>query len=157
MTDRAQTLQDYLLGISLVLLTIIGVFTFFPDVFVPFEEPVASEDREMATELADELVEANRTMRGTQTVNFTGLSGSMQEPILGRLVNRSGIPGWKQVNVTIMESNTVLVRGDTNGVGSVFRQDSSDPPATVVRTVQARNRTHTCAESCQLVVRVWGG
>jgi len=156
MTDRGQTLQDYLLGIVLVLLTIIGVFTFFPDVFVPFDEPVESEDREMATELADELVEANRTQRGTQTVNVTALEQSIQDPILGRLVTQSGIPDWKQLNVTIKESDQVIEVGAANGTGSVFRQDSSDPPATVIRTVQAQNRTHACAQSCQLVVRVWG-
>jgi len=159
MTDRGQTIHDYLLGIVLVLLTIAGVFAFFPDVFVPFEEPVESENRQMADELATELVEVNSTMQGRRTVNVTGLERTMQDAdALGKLVNRSGIPRWKQVNVTVQnETGAVLIRGESSDRGSIFREDSSDPPATIVRTVQARNRTHACAESCQLVVRVWEG
>jgi len=158
MRDRGQTLQDYLLGIALVLLTVVGVFAFFPDVFVPFEEPVESEDRQMANELATELVEVNSTMQGRRTVNVTGLERTVQDTdALGRLVNRSGIPRWKQVNVTVRSDARLLVTGESSDTGSVFREESSAPPATTVRTIQAANRTHACAESCQIVVRVWEG
>ena len=159
MTDRGQTIHDYLLGIVLVLLTIAGVFAFFPDVFVPFQEPVESEDRQMATELAAELVEVNSTMQGERTINVTGLERTMEdETTLETLVERSGIPDWKQVNVTVQnETGSVLIGGESSDTGSVFREDSGDPPATTVRTIQAQNPTHACAESCQLVVRVWEG
>jgi hypothetical protein len=159
MTERGQTIHDYLLGIVLVLLTIAGVFAFFPDVFVPFQEPVESEDRQMATELAAELVEVNSTMQGEQTINVTGLEQTIEDPdALGRLINQSGIPGWKQVNVTVQdETGSLLIRGESSDTGSVFREESGDPPATTVRTVQSQSRTHACAESCQLVVRVWEG
>lgn len=159
MTNRGQTIHDYLLGIVLVLLTIAGVFAFFPDVFVPFQEPVESEDRQMATELAAELVEVNSTMQGEQTINVTGLEQTVEDPdALGGLINQSGIPGWKQVNVTVQdETGSLLIRGESSDTGSVFREESGDPPATTVRTVQSQNRTHACAESCQLVVRVWEG
>lgn len=159
MTDRGQTIHDYLLGIVLVLLTIAGVFAFFPDVFVPFQEPVESEDRQMATELAAELVEVNSTTQGEQTINVTGLEQTMEDPdALGGLINQSGIPGWKQVNVTVQnETGSVLIGGESSETGSVFREDSSGPAATFVRTVQAQNRSHDCADGCQIVVRVWEG
>jgi len=158
MTDRGQTLQDYLLGIVLVLLTIAGVFAFFPEVFVPFEEPVESEDRQMADQLSSEVIEANSTVGKRRTVNTTALNQTVQDADkLETLLNRSGIPSWKQVNVTVRTGDTLLVRGESSDTGSVFRDDNSAPPATTIRTIQAQNRTHTCADSCQLVVRVWEG
>ncbi|PSQ34164.1 hypothetical protein BRD08_10520 [Halobacteriales archaeon SW_10_66_29] len=158
MPERGQTIHDYLLGIVLVMLTIAGVFAFFPDVFVPFQEPVESEDRQMAGELATELVEVDSTMDGRRTVNLTALERTLEDPdALGVLVNRSGIPEWKQVNVTVRDDETVLVRGESSTTGSAFYEGSSAPPATAVRTIQAQNRSHACADSCELVVRVWEG
>jgi hypothetical protein len=155
MIDRGQTVHDYLFGILLVLLTIAGVFAFFPDVFVPFQEEVAEEDRDMAARLADAVIEANATATGERTVNLTGLERTLGDSDrFGRLVNRSGIPDWKRVNVTVQdERGTVLVAGETDDVGSVFRNDRS--AGTRVRTARAANRSSDCTDGCQVVVRVW--
>jgi len=156
MTERGQTIHDYLLGVVLVLLTTAGVFAFFPNVFVPFQDPVDSENRQMASELAAEVVEVNSTTQGERTVNLTALKRTLEDPdALGVLVNRSGIPEWKQVNVTVQSDDGVEFAGESSDTGSVYREDSSGPPATMVRTVQAQNSSHPCAESCQVVVRVW--
>lgn len=155
MTDRGQTIQDYLLGILLVLLTIASVFAFFPSVFDPFEGDRATENREMARRLAAEVVEANATAGRERTVNVTGLEGTLRNPSsFGRLVNRSGIPEWKRVNVTVQnERGAVLVASEVDDVGAVFRDDES--AGTQVRVIQAVNRSNDCADGCQVVVRVW--
>lgn len=159
MDERGQTLQDYLLGISLLLLTVAGVFGFFPEVFVPFQETVGAEDRLMADRLADEVVEVNATVEEERTVNLTALNRTLTDPDgLGRLKNRSGIPAWMPVNVTVQdEDGTLLIRGESGEAGTVYRDDGSEAVATRVRTIQAQNRSSPCADSCQVVVRVWEG
>jgi hypothetical protein len=159
MSDRGQTAHDYLLGMVLVLLTVAAVFAFFPEVFVPFEDPVETEEQHMAGRLADEVVEVNRTVREERTVNVTGLEWTLRDPdAFHRLTERSGIPEWKQVNVAIRgRDGKVLATSTTSDPGSVFRSESSSPAATRVRTIMAHNRSSECADSCQVVVRVWTG
>jgi len=158
MTERGQTIHDYLLGIVLVLLTIAGVFAFFPEVFTPFEEPVESDEQHMSERLADELIQVNQTTRGSQVVNYTALTQTLNDgDTLADLVNRSGIPGWKQVNVTIENRTGIVASSETSQRGSVYRLDRENPAATTARTVQVRPAVPACEQSCQIVVRVWGG
>jgi len=158
MTERGQTIHDYLLGIVLLMLTIAGVFAFFPEVFTPFQGDVETEDRHMADQLSNELLGANRTVRGERTVSLTALNRTLQDSdTFGVLLNRSGIPRWKQVNVTIRQPAGVVSSSETGQWGSIFRDDSTDPTATEIRTIQAQRQNSPCTESCQLVVRVWEG
>lgn len=158
MEDRGQTLQDYLLGVLLVLLTIAGVFAFFPEVFVPFEDTVDSGSQQMADELADEVVAVNATAGSERTVDLAALNRTLQDPDeFQRLVNRSGTPDWKQVNVTVKDGDQVLFTGEAPTVGSVYRENSSGPTATRIRTIRAANESSACAGGCRVVVRVWGG
>jgi hypothetical protein len=158
MNDRGQTIHDYLLGIVLVLLTIAGVFAFFPEVFTPFQEPVESDEQHMSEHLADEVIDINQTMHGTQTVNYTALTETLNTGSkLETLVNRSGIPRWKQVNITIENQTGVVAASETSQRGSVYRLDRENPAATATRTIEARSAVSACEPTCQVVVRVWGG
>ncbi|PSQ27581.1 hypothetical protein BRD09_08235 [Halobacteriales archaeon SW_10_68_16] len=158
MDDRGQTLQDYLLGILLVLLTIASVFAFFPEIFVPFGDPGDPGNQEMADELADEVVAVNATFGREGTVDTAGLNRTLRDPDgFGRLVNRSGIPDWKGVNVTVRDGDRVVFASETATVGSVYRENSSGPAATRARTIRGVNESMACADGCRVVVRVWGG
>lgn len=155
MTDRGQTIHDYLLGVVLVLLTILGVFTFFPDVFTPFEEPVQNNEENMAEELATEVVEANQTMRGSRTVNYTALGETLNsDDRVSTLANRSGIPRWKQLNITVINQTDVVATTATSGRGSEYREQTV--AATITRTIESPVEPE-CRDSCQVIVRVWGG
>lgn len=152
MTHRGQTTNDYLIGIVLLLLTITVVFGFFPSMFAPFEEPVGSDEETMAANLGTELV-SNTTQPGTeQTVNLTRVHEIIDsEP--EALGNRSGVPGWKRWNVTVVDSNGQVVSDGTNDV--VGGDDwNGSPAATTVRFVVAGDATD-CEDGCRLVVRVW--
>jgi hypothetical protein len=108
--------------------------------------------------LADEVIQANQTMQGSQTVNYTGVTETLNDgDKLAVLVNRSGIPSWKQVNVTIVNQTGVVARAETSKRGSVYRLDREDPAATTTRTITAQTAVPSCEQSCQVVVRVWGG
>lgn len=158
MDERGQTLQDYLIGTVLVLLTIASVFAFFPEIFVPFEGAVDPGNEGMADELADEVVAVNATFDGERTVDTAEMNRTLRDPDgFGRLVNRSGVPDWRLVNVTVRDGDRIVFAGETDTVGSVYRENSSGSTATRIRTIRAANESSPCADGCRVVVRVWGG
>lgn len=153
MTDpRGQTLQDYLFGAILLLLTVLGVFAFAPTVFTPFEEPVESENKQLADRLAVELVEETRALADSQTVSFDRLNASLHRNLSDR-IEAAGIRPTKRVNVTVRDPATgrIVNASETDSGGSVFR---NDPAATSVRTIQSLPGD-PCRDGCQLIVRVW--
>jgi hypothetical protein len=54
--DRGQTTQDYLVGVSVLLLTVTFVFGYTPTVFDSYENPVDGVDRTQADRAAEYLV-----------------------------------------------------------------------------------------------------
>jgi hypothetical protein len=151
MCSRGQTPVDYLIGISLVLVTILGTFALVPMVFDPFEPAVSPDKQSMADRLADNLI-ANNTYPGeARTLNRTDLDNSLND----LNTTDAGIPDRERVNVTVQ-----------NGAGTqVATGGESFPPnvggvAMAVRTFTTRNQTCGPSDSelnsCQLIVRVWG-
>jgi len=133
-----------LIGISLVLVTILGTFAVVPTVFDPFEPAVSPDKQSMADGLADDLI-ANNTYPGeTRTLNRTDLDISLN--VLDTA--DAGIPDRERVNVTIQ-----------NGTGSRVAS-GGDPFPPNVGGVATSARTFTthgqaCEAGCQLIVRVW--
>lgn len=157
MTDtRGQTLQDYLFGVILLLLTVLGVFAFAPTVFTPFQEPVESENQQLSDRLATELIAETRGYTDSQTVSFAALNESLSDSsTLGDRIDAAGIRSSKRVNVTVRDptSGNTLFTSETDDEGSVFRDD---PAATTVRTIVIHGqRDDPCRDGCQLIVRVW--
>lgn len=145
--SRGQTPVDYLIGISLVLVTILGVFVLVPTVFDPFEPAVSPDTQSMADRLADDLV-TNHTYPGEErTLNLTEMNGSIQND-LDRLRADAGITERERANVTVQNGtgSQVVTAGDRfpTGAGRV---------AASVRTFTTHGQD--CTDGCRLIVRVW--
>lgn len=146
-TDRrGQTPADYLVGISLLLVTIIGVFAFVPTIFQPFEQPANPDDSAMADEVADDLVR-NHTMLGEErTLDLDELNETFGSGL--QASDLGGVPEWKQVNVTLWSGDRRVT--DANG-DDPWQGDTAG--GTTIRTVTSYQGA--CADGCRLVVRVW--
>lgn len=147
MTERGQTPSDYLIGISLVLVTIIGVFGVIQGgIYEPFEDPVGGEERTMADEFGATLIDEYETAWGSRTVDNDTMTDDLDDATtFQELKNTAGVPEWKQANVTLRnESSAVFTAGDAW---------HDEPAATSTRVV--RSETGRCAPHCRLVVRVW--
>jgi len=138
---------DYLIGISLVLVTILGTFALVPAVFDPFEPAVSPDQESMADRLADTIV-TNHTYAGEErTLDRTELEASLKNDF-GRLRADAGITQRERVNVTVQTGTGVQVAAG----GDAFVAGTGGT-ATSVRTVATREET--CADGCRLIVRVW--
>jgi len=150
MNDRGQTAQDYVIGISILLLTLTGVFAFVPSVFGVAEEPVERNDQTQAAKLSD-VVLAEYGANGTATtLDYDRLSAEVDgNDVPSTLLNESGIRRL-QANITVRNKST-----DPVIIQSGPRVETNDPTATVVRFVRFENTTRCNEGICQMVVRVW--
>lgn len=144
MVERGQTLNDYVLGMSLLLLSVVLVFGLFPGIFQPFEAEIGTEERTTADTLSGELVDNSTVLDTRQTVEFDALNATLED--LEDDSAAVGIPDWMQWNATLVDDGVVLRQN-----GSVWRDE---PAGTSVRFV-ALEGEDDCEHGCQLIVRVW--
>lgn len=151
MTERGQTINDYLLGIILLLLSIAIVFGYFPSIFQPFEQEVSNEEEAMATNLAAEIVENSTVAETKQTANFTRLNTTIDSFVNDS--ERAGIPDWLRWNATVLNGTGGVVRHHGTEIqnGSAYRTDIA---ASTTRFIKSERNTD-CQDGCELVVRVW--
>ncbi|MHB9285712.1 hypothetical protein ACKVMT_01570 [Halobacteriales archaeon Cl-PHB] len=149
MTERGQTAQDFLIGVSVLLLTLFGVFGLVPQFYEPFADPVDASEETMADSLAERLVSEHRVTGTTNTLNHSQLQANVTSTTaLRRQARAAGVLDRKVVNVTLLDGPTREWTG-----GPTYHQNTSIG-ATAVRVVRFDNASR-CSPTCRLVVRVW--
>jgi len=148
MTDRAQTVYDYLLGTVLVLVTIIIVLSLFPQLFGPFTEPVGTDRDDKAERIATQMIETNATADGDRVLDLDE-SAFEDDSYISSIRNDSGVSDFRGVNVTLQNQTAELgTAGD--------ERRSGEPEATSTRNVRlADSDLEGCEVGCYLIVRVW--
>lgn len=152
--DRGQTLQDYVLGVSVFLLVVIGLLTaILPTVLAPFEDTVGGDKTAQADRIAAQLV-------GNTSVGDNQLNASALEQVVSAdqatLRDRFSLPRGSTVNVTVskMDGSSRIV-GPSGGPLSSPRSPGERPSASSVRVVTLTDDSSGCQPACRLVVRVW--
>jgi len=142
MSGRGQTEFDYVVGMTLVLLTLTGVFAFVPGIYEPFEDPVDADEAATADSIAEDLVAASAVEGASNTLDRQTLRQEIQ--------TQSAPSDTVTINVTLQEGTDVVV-----GSGSSY-DDNRAPAATSVRVVTlADDPAGRCDPVCRLIVRVW--
>ena len=162
--DRAQTAQDFAVGISIFLLVVGSVFVFFPSLFTPYEAAIAKEDvnsqsDRVAIMIADNATDDRTVNRLTETETDYWFGKDGEE-----LREAVGMASTSQVNVTLTtlgtddESPVELASGDAAAAGHEYDSTSDDAAATA-RIVTIEDGTladpSECEPACRLIVRVW--
>ncbi len=140
--DRGQTLNDYVLGISVFLLTVAFVIAFLPGIFTPFNAPISDSTTARANRGATFVVndlsvpqQPNVLNQSRTTVFFEQNETQLRETL--------SFPSTTGVNVTISETatgNVAWMAGGTPG---------DRPAAATTRVVRIGTKTY------QLTVKVW--
>jgi len=146
-------LQDYTVGISVFILTVIIALAVVPQFITPFQSSVGSDALSQSAGVARSMVE-NLSVDGRgNEFNVTALEGVMGQSE-DELRTRYGLPATANVNLTVetMASGSVV----TSSGGTAL---ASEPPygggeaATTARIVTLSDGS--CPTACRLVVRVW--
>jgi hypothetical protein len=181
MEARGQTQLDFALGVSVLLVTIIGTLLFIQGgLFQSFDRSVDAPSQAQAERVASRLVE-NYTTEGNETIlrydrpDGSGIHDSLDADTgLTRLRGQAGLNvtsarrASPNLNVTVV-NGTTLARTETrpatdaSGDRLAWGEDVAgvSNPGTVIRVVRLENDRvpargrEICDPACWLVVRVW--
>ncbi|EMA18761.1 DUF7287 family protein [Haloarcula argentinensis] len=174
MDTRAQTPQDFAVGVSVLLVTIIGVLAFVQGSAVGvYESPDVQRNQPIADRAATYLVE-NHSVDGTRNLVRYNTSGGINaslnadSPNLDGLRDNAGLDVATErrvnprVNVTVVNASALkagtrdpAVDGHGQRLAWGPSVDGRTNVATTSRVVKLTNSTDQCDAVCWLVVRVW--
>lgn len=158
--DRAQTTQDFAVGVSIFLLVLAGTVAFLPNIFAPYDQQVGSAERQQAIRIADVLVEKHTVTDKQRTLDFAALQSDISSLTTSDVRSRAGVADERLVVVEVYERPDDTHPGDPALPAPIFEggqdYDRSDPPpsVTVTRLVESSDDSD-CVQVCRLVVRVW--
>ena len=99
--ERAQTAQDFAIGISIFLLVVGAVFAYFPTLFTPYGQAIQGEDTSaQADRVATLIVDGGDNNELTDDDLETWI-GDSDARTGDELQDRAGLASTSQVNVTI--------------------------------------------------------
>ncbi|SDE70473.1 DUF7287 family protein [Halorientalis regularis] len=171
--ERGQTTQDYLVGVSLMLLTVLFVFGYVPSVFGSTGADLGGVERSQADRAATYLVETYSVEGREQTLRYgepDGIHNELStEEGFERFRNRSGLNtrtntlAPPNVNVMLVNSSELNATSPTPIVDGGERYSYPDGGApnlgqavvTETRVVRLAGDTEHCTPTCWLIVRIW--
>jgi hypothetical protein len=153
--DRGQTLHDYVVGISVFVLTVAVVVGLLPSVVAPFADTSRSVERTQAKRVVDQLV-ANTSVAGSATLSNASRLESRLDGNLTELRDRYGLEDFRHVNVTLSRLNETSVVANGTGVPQTAGASAvTEEAASATRIVQVDDPASACSPACRLIVRVW--
>jgi hypothetical protein len=178
---RGQTNQDYIIGITFLLVSVLFVFGYVPGLYSSYADPVDGTEFTQADRAAEWLVE-NYSVEGKENVleydpndDSVGIMELKDPPgsefnafreaaSINTTTNRRARPN---VNVMIVNSSRLNAQRLSdpivaNGSRLEFGDDYTNQSAATSRRVVDLNRTNGignaddyCTPSCWLIVRIW--
>ena len=160
-SDRAQTAQDFALGIGFFIIAVAFVFAFIPSMLTfttadPGVKAASQADR-ASTSLVRDLGTGERPNELNATLAADYFNESSSEVALR---DDLALPNSSFINVTVrsLDGNDVLNVTDSNGDWVDLAAGRTYPkrqPAAEVARVVSMVEEDQCDPACQLVVRVW--
>lgn len=145
---RGQTLQDYVIGVSVFLLATAFVVGFIPTLFTPFTAPVDASQTAQADRYAAEVLSEI-----TQSDSANALNGTETDSFFASESNVDQIPTSERSEV-----NVTLVAGDgtvQQSVGPPYQGESTAAATRIVVPEAGYTGNHTCTATCRIEVRLW--
>jgi hypothetical protein len=156
--DRGQTPQDFAVGISIFLITVMFVFAFVPSVLQPSrageEVTLTAEGDRVASALVANLSHPGRPNHlDASAVNATV---NTYEGNVEQFRSEYGLGKFTNVNVTIRTLDGIGQVNDSTGDPYRFGDEYRDQQVVEVRRVVTMDDPHQqCQEGCLLIVRIW--
>lgn len=164
---RGQTTQDFAIGVSVLLVTIIGAFAFSQGGALSLYEGTSpGVDQPQADRIATYVVQNYSVEGQPNNLSYgTGGSSDLRNLDVERLKLRAGVNVSSDrrtdplVNVSIVSNETLQDGGRTpardGGSPIAWGTTRQSDPVTSTRVVQLSGGPDVCDPVCWLVVRVW--
>jgi hypothetical protein len=150
---RGQTLQDFILGVTVFILTVTFVFGIFPGFLEPLTAGTDTADRVQSDRIAQTMVQ-KQSVSGQQNVLSASDLRSITSNSQSDLRDRYSLPQQASINVTVrdIETNEIVAYG---GQKLATDEKSLNRSAGSVARVIKLDDDSICRPGCRLVVKVW--
>lgn len=146
MTDRAQTTQDFAVGIGVFLLTVAFVFAYVPSALETVDSGGGGSDAAVADRLSTDLV-ANLSVEGYPTrLDDASVTAFFTTGSMATLRSDYDLRDTTLANVTLEHANGTAVAGRDVTAGADYHDQRAATTTRLVAVDDVRYR---------LVVRVW--
>ena len=159
---RAQTAQDFAVGISLFLLVVAFTFAFLPNVIAPFQTDTTAGSQAQVDRLAADLVHEFEEEPGTNQLEEQRLADHLFGEDGEFVRDEYALPFTARVNITIEnvqdqgDNVPITVAGEEATVGETYRDDPSVSKTRIVEVVDTNgDLVGDCEPACRLTVRIW--
>lgn len=152
---RAQTLHDYVAGISVFVLTVALVLGLLPTVVAPFQSDGEAVTATQATRVAGQVV-GNLSVESVPNTlsaeNFSALLATNAT----ELRDRYGLPEGRYVNLTVTALNGSQILTNATGTPATAGATAANEEASdAARVIRVNADGWDCIPGCRLLVRVW--
>jgi len=159
--DRAQTAQDYALGISIFLLVLSFVIGYFPSLLEPYDSGAGAAESATGNRVSQTIISEVGSGRAPNDINSTLAATYFTSNLSSDEVRKNlSLSEDTFVNVTVKTLNrsSLLEVTDPSGTpialagGHTYQNESA---VTVSRVITMRDDLGACRPACRIVVRVW--
>ena len=158
--NRGQTLQDFILGISLFIVTVTFVLGLFPSFLSPFTTGSGGEERAQADRVARSMVVEHATEEGQTSLNASQLQDVLDDS-QSDLRLRYGLPENAGVNITVRDLDGNSIVSHDGGKLATEKKRKNQTASSVARVITFDPESipagdpNPCKPGCRLVVKVW--
>lgn len=151
--DRGQTLQDYVIGISIFVLVAFLALGFFPGLLQDFQSGSVGDHEAQADRIGRQIV-TNNSIAGTDNrLNATAIEVMMDQSE-DDLRQRFGVNDTVNLNITVESLDGDYYVNDTRTLASQPNYYGRSA-GTSARIVTLSDDGYGCSPACRLVVRAW--
>jgi hypothetical protein len=152
---RGQTLEDFLIGVSLFLVTLTFVFGLYPGLLEPFSSGVSNAEKSQANRMSRSMVLNLSDGTDRNRLNSTELQKVLDKSE-SELRERYGLPETASINVTVrkLDGQQIVTYSGTTLAGA--RDATNQSAATAARVITLTDDDDgVCEPGCRLVVKIW--
>lgn len=153
--DRGQTLQDYVVGISVFAVIVVVALGFFPGLLEGFQTGTQGDHEAQADRVGRQIVSETVVSDGVNELNVTRLENvsGLDEDTLQK---RYGIEETVNLNVTVETLDSeAYVRNSSGSTLNGRPPYDGSPSGSTARIVTLSGGSYDCSPACRLVVRAW--
>lgn len=159
---RAQTAQDFAIGIGFFIVAVAFVFAFIPSMLTFTTADPGVKAAKQADRASSSLLRDLGTGEHPNELNGTATAEYFNETRSEAAIRRDlGLPNISEINLTVRSLNGEQVLKVPNSTGTDVRLAGGErypegrPAAEVSRLITMTNDAGRCDPACQLIVRVW--
>lgn len=154
--ERGQTLQDYVVGVSIFVVIAFAALGFFPNVLTSFQSDTQEDAIAQSERVANQII-TNASTTGTVNELDVEVVEDITQRNESQLRDRYVLGQTADINVTVESLDGDQYVGGETGATNLTTDEPyhGNSAGTTARVVTLSHDPPNCRPGCRLVVRIW--